>query len=908
LLDRELIENLYSSKSEVKRAVFYRLLFDSRYDLFYDLKKAATSEKNEEMAVFMVQVCLTLENFPRDLSLERRIVELLQKEGGAVSVSEDMWKYLETHGSSQMLLAALGAMGDAIPPAAQEFIETCLTHPDPEIRAAVCQKSIKSGRPTHFAFVLNLITDPDPYVSQTAFMVIKNLPGDELAIILDYALGSPDEWVLDNVAPFLPLIINNAVRKVVAKVSYHKHPMIAKKAREALKQLDAIPFISKRKAEAEAAEAAAKESGEDGDEGEEAEGEGGEKKLSLKEQMELKRQQQLEEEKRRKAEEEAMAAELASVKPEDLDELAGEINKFNAEPGDEVVEPEDSAGDVVIAEDTELEAKSGFEDQAKALDDIEVDERELEKVLAQTVADAAKKPASKVTVAAEEDEIVVLDPKTIDFEKAQQQFNQAGNALIDAPDAATSDKVSDKATGTTAEALSEDDIDILVVDETAPERSVVTSDNVEKSGGDFPATAAHAESEKKTRAAPDTVLDKTSVEAKASATAKTATNGQAPEVVAGKSQVQDVESTVAKSDTGSTGAKTGVSPTQSTSVSPAKQDQRGSETKIAQPPTPVQPAQTSQTVGATHSDASAQPASPAKTPAATPAATPVKPVQADQSAAAKASARPVSAQPAAATQAVPGARPVLPPEAREIAARYHSFLVDPFVQLFLPADNKTRLVQIGQVLDNLTAFLNLCYLQSCLFFAPESEALARSIIECIKGELIGPTSLRCLHNFVMSMKQARGNPVFFTFSLAGVLSDASDTNPLMMMRELKEYLREPVEPLDESVPQAIEGITEILRGVKSLVNNLLVMKAPPGAKEPFADLSGPEAKILPIEKRPALDLPVGEVILISRDGTEALGLYPYFKYSRKKVVFAKPSIEERNILLERLEIPVEELE
>jgi hypothetical protein len=149
--------------------------------------------------------------------------------------------------------------------------------------------------------------------------------------------------------------------------------------------------------------------------------------------------------------------------------------------------------------------------------------------------------------------------------------------------------------------------------------------------------------------------------------------------------------------------------------------------------------------------------------------------------------------------------------------------------------------------------------------------------------------------------------VFFTFSLAGVLSDASDANPLMMMRELKEYLREPVEPLDESVPQAIEGITEILRGVKSLINNLLVMKAPPGAKEPFADLSGPEAKILPLEKRPALDLPVGEVILISRDGTEALGLFPYFKYSRKKVVFAKPSLEERNILLERLEIPVEEL-
>lgn len=130
LLDRELKGHLYSSNEESKRAAVYRLLFDRRHDLLAELKKAATFEKNEEIAVFMVQVCLMLENFPRDFSLERRIVELLQKEGGAASVVSDMWKYLERHGSSQMLLAALGAMGDAIPPVAQDFIETCLSHPD----------------------------------------------------------------------------------------------------------------------------------------------------------------------------------------------------------------------------------------------------------------------------------------------------------------------------------------------------------------------------------------------------------------------------------------------------------------------------------------------------------------------------------------------------------------------------------------------------------------------------------------------------------------------------------------------------------------------------------------------------------------------------------------------------------
>ena len=825
-MDKELIQQLYSSNAEVKRSAVYRLLFDRRHDLLHELKKAATFEKDEATAVFMAQVCLTLENFPRDFSLERRIVELLQREGGAVSVSEEMWKYLETHGSSQMLMAALGAMGDAIPPAAQEFIEACLTHLDPEIRAAVCPKAMKSGRPTHFAFVLNLITDPDPMVAQTAFSVVKEAPGDELAIILDYALGSPDEWVLDNVAPFLPLIINNAVRKVIAKVSYHKHPLIAKKAREALKALDAIPFISKRKAEEEAAAAADKKAAEDaeGAEEESAVGEDGEKVFSLKEQMEIKRQKKLEEEQRRKAEDEAMAAELASVKPEDLEEFAGEIEKFNAD-----LDSEGSEGGAVkpagelAADDQSFAENTSFEDETQILDDIEVDDSELEKILAQTTT-----VQEKSAVSFAEEEIIVLDPNRIDFEKVQ---NQLGQLIQQTPDSGARADVS---------SADDEDIDILVVDETAPART--------------PAVPTAA----------STPVSETQTVAKIS-------EEQA------KEPVQQVTATISADLTKNPVA----------SVSPKPDDAEKAAFSAGSSALPKAP--TTKLPPGDQANRSLAGQGGAATPLS------AKPVQV---------AKPAPASKPA--PAAPGARPVLPPEAREIAATYPSFLVDPYTQLFIPASHEAKLAKIGQIVDNLTAFLNLCYLQSCLFFAPESETLARSIIDCIKGELIGPTALRCLHNFVLSMKQARGNPVFFTFSLAGVLSDTSDANPLMMMRELKEYLREPVDPLEESVPQAIEGVTEILRGVKSIVNNLLVMKAPPGAKEPFADLSGPEARILPADKRPALDLPVGEVVLISRDGTEALGLFPYFKYARKKIVFAKPSIEERNILLERLEIPADE--
>ena len=80
------------------------------------------------------------------------------------------------------------------------------------------------------------------------------------------------------------------------------------------------------------------------------------------------------------------------------------------------------------------------------------------------------------------------------------------------------------------------------------------------------------------------------------------------------------------------------------------------------------------------------------------------------------------------------------------------------------------------------------------------------------------------------------------------------------------------------------------------------MRAPKGARLPYADLSGPSAKPLAQDKLPSMDLPVGEVILISTDGAEAFGLFPFFKYSNKKVVFSIPNQEELSTFYERLEI------
>jgi hypothetical protein len=252
---------------------------------------------------------------------------------------------------------------------------------------------------------------------------------------------------------------------------------------------------------------------------------------------------------------------------------------------------------------------------------------------------------------------------------------------------------------------------------------------------------------------------------------------------------------------------------------------------------------------------------------------------------------------------LPGSVEIKPmPAAQTILKCYPSFLAAPLARLFSPELPEVHLQNIEVVLNNLLAYLNLCFLQSCMFFAPPSEAVNRSIKDCLKGRLVGPTAFRCLHNFALAMKQSRENPVFFTFTLATILAESNESNPLMMMRELKEYLKEPIEPLSETLPQAVEGLTEILRGVKAILNNSIVMKTPKGAREPFADLSGPLADVLPADKRPAIELPAGEAVVLSRDGAEAFGLFPFFKYAKRKVVFAQPSEQELKVFLSRLEL------
>jgi len=815
-VSKEIISRLYSTEAEVRKEAVYRILFDRMHELIPELKQAAFYEQNEDIALLIAQVAMTLEAFPRDSSIERLILEDMSRESGLNEMPKKMWDYLALHGNSQMLIAIMGAMNETIPPQAQDFMESCLNHGDPEIRAMACGIAINSGRPTHFAHVLNMITDPDPMVSEAAFKVVRNLPPSQMVIILDYALGSPDEWVLQNVAPFLPLLINNDLRKVIAKVQYHQHPLVSKKAREALKQLDSVPFVSKRAKDKQGEEDEAKvgESGETSD---------GEDFRSFKKEMEEKRRKHMEEERLKREEKERIDAEIAGTSEDEIEDLAGELEHFE----DEISETSGHDVEPVVEDDEPLIENLDFENEKAVLEEVD-ESAELEQVaeeLEKTVVDV-EEPTSELEIKAEP--ASDKEDPVIDFDRVQQEIEQELKAkgkseleeVSSAKIASDSNEIGKEDSLTESANLSEKikAQEIVEFKESTPDPLIISVDDTEP------------EVEEIDDSIENLTVEEVSIEI----------------------EIEDENAS-----------------------EPGEKDFR--QQAKEKPLTEVKAA--GQTVQSSINRETSQPSA-------------AKPLP-------KAAAKPVKKE-----LPIPeGAIKIAPiPAAQTIVSRYPSFISDPFAELFRPGLPENHLKNLQLAADNLIAYLNICFIQSCLFFAPASEVLTRSVKECLKGHLVGPTALRCLHNFALAMKQSRENPVFFTFSLANILTESSDTNPVMMLRELKEYLKEPIEPLEESLPQAIEGLAEILRGVKSILNNLIVMRAPKGAKEPFADLSGPLAQVLAVEKRPAIELPPSEAVVLSRDGTEAFGLYPYFKYAHRKIAYATPSPSEFKVLLERLEI------
>ncbi len=904
---KEIISRLYSSNEYNKREAIYRILFDRRTDLLPELKKAVKYEKNETIAVFMVQVCLTLTNFPRDSVMERRILEIMQyEEGGKVNdLTPTMWKYLENCATSQMIIAILASMGNSIPANSYDFIEMCLTHPDPEIRALVCEKAIKSGRPSHFAYVLNLVADKDPVVSQTAFMAIKNLPEVELSIILDYALGSPDEWVLNTVAPFLPNLITNNLRSVIAKVQYHSNQNVAHKAREALKVLDAIPYITKRSLkdhdEAEKRKAEEKEKVKKEEQIEES------KKLSMKEQLEQKRKEQEEKERKIREANEALDKELASIDSSEMEEFAKVMDNY-----DSVLPTEEKAiskDELELPEEKKLVENLDFSVESDALS--EIDEN------------SAEEAVSDIVTKEQEDEQAFLDAMAAVKEKEEiankstEQYEPVPTPPDNMPEYTEQVKIED------FDNKVETNVEIdLGLEKEAESKAELFQAKDEEIDFDF-LTSNSTNSENKAESAVSIDLtDSSALEnslQQESAPAPEIENSLEKESdslnLDNASQFLDADSLdLGTFETSS--EKSSNLDFETTDFNFDETMQNLDDVNISQVDfTSIDLASEAKSIKNSEKDLKST-VKEAINEAIVETKEAEKPENAgekrqNQQETVLSQKEPQNTiykiqdknKPNKETASKISSTVAVPSSTKDIFEKYPSFLTDPLLEVFKASTDEAKLKAIDKVLTNLTAFLNVCFLQSCMYYAQESEMLTKSIKDCIKGNLTGPSSIRCLHNFVLAMKSVRGSNVFFTFQLAKVMGNSQDeTNPLMLMRELKEFLREPEEPFDESLPQAIDGLIEILRGVRYITMNTLVMRAPRGAKLPYADLSGPLAKPLPPEKRPSMDLPVSEVILISTDGAEAFGLFPFFKYQNKKVIYTIPTSEELATFYERLEI------
>ena len=241
-----------------------------------------------------------------------------------------------------------------------------------------------------------------------------------------------------------------------------------------------------------------------------------------------------------------------------------------------------------------------------------------------------------------------------------------------------------------------------------------------------------------------------------------------------------------------------------------------------------------------------------------------------------------------------------PPMIDTILGRYPSFVTGPLERFFRPADPAALMESLRAAIEPLIVFLSFTFLQTYLFFGqrtPKGDQVAR---DALNAHFSGPASVRLLHHLSLSVREVAGD-AFFSTGLAKTMNEASeDMNPLFMLREVTEFLKTPPDQAVDGLRQVAGGLPALLAACKGILQNPIVLRLPPGAREPFLNLSGPRPCPLPPSERPGLDLPANEIVVLSKDRSEALGLFPYFTFDGRSVTFGVPSDAEFKTLLERL--------
>lgn len=245
-----------------------------------------------------------------------------------------------------------------------------------------------------------------------------------------------------------------------------------------------------------------------------------------------------------------------------------------------------------------------------------------------------------------------------------------------------------------------------------------------------------------------------------------------------------------------------------------------------------------------------------------------------------------------------------PPMIDTILGRYPSFVTGPLERFFQQAAPAVLMQALRAAIDPLIAFLSFTFLQTYLFFGSRTAKGDQAARDALNAHFSGPASVRLLHHLSLSVREVPGD-AFFSTGLAKKMNESSEgMNPLFMLREVTEFLKTPPGEAGEGLRQVAGGLPALLAACKEILQNPIVLKLPPGAREPYLNLSGPRPCPLSASERPGLDLPANEIVVLSKDRSEALGLFPYFTFDGRSVTFGVPSDAEFKTLLERLGLTV----
>jgi HEAT repeat protein len=939
--DDAILSALNSPSAADKRKAVYAILNERRTDLLVHLRDFALREKDEALALLATQACMMIETYPPIPRIDREIDRALWEKNGLGKITAKGWEYLAHHGKASIILKILEKLGKVPPREAVEFLDLCLANPHPMIRAKACPFALATFDPKVFTHLLTMLIDPDENVSIAAVKALDGIPALTLSTLFERALSLGDPEITKTAAHFLPLFACEEMEKwLLIYAEDEKSTVVRPKAQRALNKIEERKKREEEKRRREAAAAvgvatpsvAGNSVGAAGTRfpGSPATGSGfpGDAPFAFWQTPDGRIFQAV-----------PYPYPLPNVgafpKPIPAPSGATVAPDPMLSPGPQAIPPKTPG----LASGTSPSLSSPAMPQAPGFPGI--------------IPSPIPDPTSAVSPgpfrpAVPSSPSLAASPKASTVGKKSRFLVDEESVAMPTSPASPIANTANASSATKATNAAKDPVPPVSASNTPAPASAIRSSSQSLPGkeslspssplatslpSDPPLSSPAPENPAKLEtkgtefapAAPKTPLVQTGPGSKA-------VSEQAP--AAGEGSISGKP--VAGSFPPLQGSSSHPHPTPPSHPPPPPvasmpiSGQRSSESSPISGSSEIPKMVSSPSLAELEGSAS-PPLSPTPPPTLPPTA-----VTIDLSAAAKAASLsgnglepatkssptpPPASSPGKTKLATPAPAAPSKPESMSVGksegkplqlakspivdsvlSRYPSFISRNLGRLFQPASASSHLNNLRLSVEGLTAYLAFAFLQTYLFFCERTPRTDQVVNDCLKANLLGPGAVRFIHQFSMSVKGIPGNTAFFTFSLARAFTEAGEANPLMTLKEMYEFVTTPPEGYEESLEGAAEAFPELLMALKSIVFNRIVLRTKPGAREPFIDLSGPDPKPLEADP-PSLELPAGELIILSRDGSEALGLFPFFTFNGQEILLEKPTAEMIDTLLERMELP-----